>query len=195
MTVPLATIRALTGPAETLTGWCDAWVASADESDDAWGVDGYLLSLVGSPLAVRALQSAFLAHSPLRITPPDGPRLTLHPANNAIYRTRWSRLPSGALHGLLLADLSHCPRPASRLVLASSDDALPDALLTDLLAHRGLMALPKWRGWLCSRLLEVGGATRLAGPVPALRVTASEEELDALVQTGLRDGAIAFPAL
>lgn len=194
MTVPLATVRALSGPAETLTGWCDAWVASAGDSDDAWGVDGYLLSLVGSSLAVRALQSAFLARSPLRITPPGGPRLTLHAVHDASYRTRWSRLPSGTLHALLVADLSDGPLPASRLVLAPSEAALPGAVLQDLLAHRGLMALPEWRGWLCSRLFETGGATRLAGPVPALRVTASEGELDALVQTGLRDGAIAFPA-
>ncbi len=55
------------------------------------------------------------------------------------------------------------------------------------------MALPEWRGWLLSRLLETRGARRLAGPVAALLVTTSEDDLDVLVQAGLWDGAIAFP--
>ena len=41
---PLAAVRALTGPAEKLAAWCDAWVTSAEESDDTWGVEGYFLT-------------------------------------------------------------------------------------------------------------------------------------------------------
>jgi len=183
------------GSSGEVRGWSDAWVLGSDDADESLGVGCYLLSLVGSPLAVRGLQSAFLANPPLELEGADGRRVRLRPADKARYRTRWSRLPSGALQALLVADLSEGPSPAERLILAPSEAALPDALFADLFTHRGLMAFPEWREWLCSRLLEVGGATRLAGPVPALRVTASEEELDALVQTGLRDGAIAFPAL
>ncbi len=114
-------------------------------------------------------------------------------AASAASWTRWSRLPSGALHALLVADLSEGPSPAERLILARSEAALPDALFADLFPHRGLMAVPEWREWLVSRLLETGGARQLIGPVPALLVTASEENLDALIQAGLRSEEVAFP--
>ena len=191
----LASVSSAGGSTRDVRGWSDAWVLGSEEGDAHFGIDCYLLSLVGSPLAVRGLQSAFLANPPLELARADAGRVRLRPAGKAIYRTRWSRLPCGALHALLVADLSEGPSPGERLILAPSETALPDALFAALFTHRGLMAFREWREWFCSRLLELGGATRLAGPVPALRVTVSEEELDALVQTGLRDGAIAFPAL
>ncbi len=165
----LAAVSIASGPPEEVRGWSDAWVLGSDEADESLGVGCYLLSLVGSPLAVRSLQSAFLANPPLELARADGKRVRLRPAHQAIYRTRWSRLPSGALHALLVADLSEGPSPAERLILAPSEAALPDALFADLFTHRGLMAFPEWRRWLLRHLLETGGARRLTGPVPASR--------------------------
>lgn len=189
----LASVSSARESTRDVRGWSDAWVQGSEEGDAHFGVDCYLLSLVGSPLAVRGLQSAFLANPPLELARADGKRVRLRPAHEAIYRTRWSRLPSGALHALLVADLSEGPSPAERLILAPSEAALPEALFADLFTHRGLMALPDWREWLLPHLLESGGARRLTGPVPALLVTVSEDDLDAVIQAGLRDSLIAFP--
>lgn len=189
----LASVSIARESAREVRGWSDAWVLGSEEADAYFGVDCYLLSLVGSSLAVRGLQSAFLANPPLELGRADGRRVRLRPAHEAIYRTRWSRLPSGALHALLVADLSEGPSPAERLILAPSEAAVPDALFADLFTHRGLMAFPEWREWLLPHLLETGGARRLAGPVTALLVTASEDDLDAVIQAGLRDSLIAFP--
>lgn len=189
----LASVSSAGGSTRDPRSWSDAWVLGSEEGDAHFGVDCYLLSLVGSPLAVRGLQSAFLANPPLELERADGRRVRLRPARGAIYRTRWTRLPSGALHALLVADLSEGPSPAERLILAPSEAAVPDALFADLVTHRGLMAFPEWREWLLRHLLETGGARRLAGPVPALLVTVSEEDLDAVIRAGLRDSLIAFP--
>jgi len=189
----LASVSSAGGSTRDVRGWSDAWILGSEEGDAYFGIDCYLLSLVGSPLAVRGLQSAFLANPPLELARADAGRVRLRPAGKAIYRTRWSRLPCGALHALLVADLSEGPSPGERLILAPSEAALPDALFADLFTHRGLMAVPDWREWLLPRLLETGGARRLAGPVTALLMTASEEDLDALIQAGLRGGEIAFP--
>lgn len=188
----LATVSIARESAREVRGWSDAWVLGSEEADAYFGVDCYLLSLVGSPLAVRGLQSAFVANPPLELQRADAGRVRLRPADKAIYRTRWSRLPCGALHALLVANLGEGLAP-ERLILAPSEAALPDALFADLFTHRGVMAVPDWRQWLLSRLLETGGARPLAGPVTALLMTASEEDLDALIQAGLRGREIAFP--
>lgn len=191
---PLARVRLRADTPRALTAWSDAWVTTSTDGAAAGGVDCYLLSLLGAPAAVRGLQSAFLAHWELSVEPPAGGGIIVRHHWNATYRTRWSRLPSGSLHALLVADPGGAEPGGHRLVLARSEPELPDALFADLLASRGLLALPEWRHWLFRRLLEGEGAARLEGPLAALYVTASEVDLDALVQTGLRDGAIRFPA-
>ena len=189
---PLATVHLRDAEGRSPTVWSDAWLLEPDEA--AWPPRAcYLLSLVGPPLAVRAVHSAFLSHRAPELRPPAGPRADLTPAREAVYRTRWGRLPSGAAHALLLGDPSPTPAPAPRLILAPSEAALAEALVADLLRSRGLMALPAWRDWLLGRLLETEQATRLAGPLAGLLVSADEAALDTLIQEGLRAGELAFP--
>lgn len=190
---PLARVCLKADAPGAVTAWSDAWVTTSTDGASEWGADCYLLSMLGSPVAVRGLHSAFLSSSELSVEPPDGTSLIIRPHWNATYRTRWSRLPSGSLHAILVADLGDQDPHQGRLVLARSEPELPDALFADLLASRGLMAVPEWRHWLFQRLLESEGAARLEGPLPALYVTASEVDLDALIQTGLRASAIGFP--
>ena len=59
--------------------------------------------------------------------------------------------------------------------------------------HRGLMAIPEWAPQIFDILLERNHAHRLAGPIPAVLVSASETALDQLVRESLQQGAIAFP--
>jgi hypothetical protein len=55
------------------------------------------------------------------------------------------------------------------------------------------MAIPDWAPCLYQMLLDRNQAHRLAGPIPAVLVTASETMLDQLVQQALQQGAVAFP--
>lgn len=192
----LATVRNADATKNAISVWSDAWAVDPEVPSLTW-TPCYLLSLVGAPLAVRGLHSAFVGGATVKLETPKQPEpIFPRPLYRAPYRTRWSRLPSGALHALLVADINSVSdqNAQDRLVLAPDDAALPGALFTDLLAHRGLMALPEWREWLLVELLETERAVRLAGPVAALRVTASEDEIDALIQAGLRRGAITFPS-
>jgi len=188
---PLARIRSLGDSSREFAIWSDAWAIEPERSGTA---TCYVLSLIGPPLAVRGLHSAFLSHVPLELREPSGTRKTFTARWETACRARWSRLPSGALHALLVADLRRQPPPASRLVLAPSEAVLAEAVFTDLFRYSGLMALPEWRAWLLSTLLERELAVRLEGTLPALLVSASEEQLDDLTQAGLRARAIWFPA-
>ena len=161
--------------------WSDRWVV--DPRDDAF----YVLSLIGRPMAVRTLLAAVTERAPLRLmhqrTPHD-----LKPHALSRCHTRSGRLPSGAVHAVL-----SCAPAGARLVLAENEAALPGACFEDLVLHRGLMAIPEWAPCLFALLLDRNYAHRLAGPIPAVLVSASETALDQLVQEALQHGAIAFP--
>jgi len=161
--------------------WTDGWVV--DPRDDVF----YGLSLIGSPTAVRTLQAAIAERADLRLTHQRSTR-TLKPHAVSRYQTRSGRLPSGALHALL-----SCAPSGARLVLAESEAALSRACFEDLVLHRGLMALPEWAPCIVQMLLDRNHAHRLAGPIPAVLVSATETLLDQLVQEALQQGAVAFP--
>jgi hypothetical protein len=177
----LATLRIADAPTSDGQVWSDGWVV--DPRDDVF----YVLSLIGSPTAVRTLHAAIAERADLRLTHQRTTRdLKAHAFSR--YQTRWGRLPSGAVHAVL-----SCAPSGARLVVAESEPALPRACFEDLVRHRGLMAIPEWAPRVFELLLDRNDAHRLVGPIPAVLVSASETTLDHLVQEALQQGAIAFP--
>jgi hypothetical protein len=161
--------------------WSDGWIV--DPRDDVF----YVLSLIGSSTAVRALHAAIAERTNLRLTHHRSTR-DLKPHAVGRYQPRSSRLPSGAVHAVL----SHAPSGA-RLVLAETEAALPRACFEDLVLHRGLMAIPEWAPCIFAMLLDRNLAHRLTGPIPAVLVSTSETTLDQLVREALQQSAVAFP--
>jgi hypothetical protein len=178
----LAALRIADAPTADGQVWSDGWVV--DPRDDVI----YVLSLIGSPTAVRTLHAAIAERADLRLTHQRTTR-DLKPHALSRYQTRWGRLPSGAVHAVI-----SFPPAGARLVMAESETTLPWACFEDLVLHRGLMAIPEWAPRIFEMLLERNQAQRLAGPIPAVLVGASETALDQLVQEGLQQGAIAFPS-
>lgn len=177
----LATLRIADAPTADGPVWSDGWVV--DPRDDVF----YVLSLIGSPTAVRTLHAAIAERADLRLTYQRTTR-DLKPHAVSRYQTRSGRLPSGAVNAVL-----SCAPSDARLVLAQSEAGLPRACFEDLVLHRGLMAIPEWAPCVFEALLGRNDADRLAGPIPAVLVSASETTLDHLVQEALQQGAIAFP--
>jgi hypothetical protein len=161
--------------------WSDGWVV--DPRDDVF----YVLSLIGSATAIRAIHAAITERAALRLTHQRSV-CDLKPHAFSRYQSRSGRLPCGAVHTVL-----SCAPAGVRLVLAESEAALPRACFEDLVLHRGLMAIPDWASRLFAMLLERNHANRLAGPIPAVLVSATETTLDQLVQETLQQGVIAFP--
>jgi len=177
----LATLCIADAPTADGQVWSDGWVV--DPRDDVF----YVLSLIGSPTAVRTLHAAIVERADLRLTHQRTTR-DLKPHAVSRYHTRSGRLPSGAVHIVV-----SCAPPGARLVLAESEAALPRACFADLVLHRGLMAVPDWAPCIFEMLLDRNHAHRLAGPMPAVLVSATETMLDQLVPEALQQGAIAFP--
>lgn len=161
--------------------WSDGWVV--DPRDDVF----YVLSLIGSATAVRTVHAAITERVGLRLTHQRS-RCDLKPHAFGRYQSRSGRLPSGAVHAVL-----SCAPAGARLIVAESEAALPRACSEDLVLHRGLMALPEWAPHIFAMLLDRNHAHRLAGPIPAVLVSATETTIDQLVQEALQQGAIAFP--
>jgi hypothetical protein len=178
----LATIHITDAATAEGQAWSDGWVV--DPRDDVF----YVLSLIGSPTAVRTIQAAVTERANLRLTH-ERTTCDLKPHAASRYHTRSGRLPSGAVHALL-----SCAPSRVRLVLAQSEATLPRACFEDLVLHRGLMAIPEWAPCLFQMMLDGNEAHRLVGPIPAVLVNASEATLDQLVQEALRQGMIAFPS-
>lgn len=177
----LATLCIADAPTADGQAWSDGWVV--DSRDDVF----YVLSLLGSRTAVRTLHTAIAERASLRLTHQRATR-DLKPHAVSRYQTRAGRLPSGAVHTVL-----SCAPSGARLVLAESEAALARACFEDLVLHRGLMAIPEWAPCILTMLLDRNHAHRLAGPIAAVLVSASETLLDQLVQEALQQGAIAFP--
>ncbi len=177
----LATLRIADAPTADTQVWSDGWII--DPRDDVF----YVLSLIGSPTAVRTVHTAIAERANLRLTHQRTAR-DLKPHAFSRYQARSGRLPCGAVHAVL-----SCAPSGARLVLAESEAALPRACIEDLVLHRGLMAIPEWAPCILTMLLDRNHAHRLAGPIAAVLVSASETLLDQLVQEALQQGAIAFP--
>jgi hypothetical protein len=178
----LATLRITDSVAADARAWCDGWVV--DPRDDVF----YVLSLIGSPTAVRTIQAAVTERANLRLTY-ERTTCDLKPHAASRYHTRWGRLPSGAIHALL-----SCAPSGVRLILAQSEATLPWVCFEHLVLHRGLMAVPEWAPYLFQMMLDRNEAHRLVGPIPAALVNASEATLDQLVRAALQQGMIAFPS-
>jgi hypothetical protein len=177
----LATVCIADSPSADSQAWSDGW--GIDSRDDVF----YVLSLIGTPTAVRTLHAAIAGRASLRLTHQRTTR-DLKPHAFGRYQARSGRLPCGAVHLVL----SYAPASA-RLVLAEHETDLPRACFEDLVLHCGLMAIPEWAPQILDVLLERNHAHRLAGPIPALLVNASESALDQLVRESLQQGTIAFP--
>jgi hypothetical protein len=161
--------------------WSDGWVV--DPRDDVF----YVLSLIGNANAVRTIHAAITDRAALRLT---DQRTTCDLKPHAFSRSqaRSGRLPCGAVHTVL-----SCAPAGARLVVAESEVALARACFEDLVLHRGLMAIPHWAPQIFAMLLERNHAHRLAGPIPAVLMNATETTLDQLVQDAVQQGVIAFP--
>jgi hypothetical protein len=179
--MPLATLSIADSPTADDVVWTDGWIV--DPRNDTF----YVLSLLGTTTAVRALQAAVTERATLRLTA-QGATRDLVPVGGSRYHTRAGRLPSGAAHAVV-----SCTPVNDRLIVAESEAALPRACFEDLVLHRGLMALPEWAPRLFALLLDRNYARRLDGPLAAVLVGARDSTLDQLVRDALQTGAVAFP--
>src|SRR5213596_909356 len=105
----LAALRIADAPTADGHVWSDAW--AVDPRDDVF----YVLSLIGSPTAIRSLHAAIGERADLRLTHQRTTR-DLKPHASSRYQTRSGRLLSGAVHSVLT-----CAPAGARLVVAQSE--------------------------------------------------------------------------
>lgn len=187
--MPLATVRPTEGEASDVTVFSDAWAIHPSTNDF------YILSLVGTSTGVRNVHDALQHGARVRLTVNEQQRYEVRAAVRTI-RTRWGRLPSGAAHALIVAEPADDHRQnGSRLVLAPSSETLAAAVYQELVEARALMGFPDWAAWLTRELEEATHLVRLTGPIAATVLKLTEAELDAVVQRGLAQAHLRFPAV
>ena len=103
----------------------DSATADAQALSDGWVVDPrdnvfYVLSLIGSPTAVRTLHAAIAERAELRLSH-QGTTHTLKRHAASRYHSRSGRLPSGAVHVVL-----SCASSGARLIVAENEASSSD---------------------------------------------------------------------
>lgn len=164
--------------------WMDAW------AEHPRGL--LALSMAGPPSAIETVHRALANASglPARI---DRQMRTLRPFDGSTsWQSRTTRLPGGLAHRILTVRLS--PSGRDLFVVGRTEDELAARCWRALADQRGLMGFAAWAPWLVAELLARQLATRTAGPLAGLLVSASEPDLDDIVRAGLSEGRIAFPA-
>ena len=151
----------------------------------------YLLSAAGRDNAVQSVTAALLSGRELELlTDPAAP---VRKASGETYRRRSRRLPSGALHQVVLAAGFWDPQERTeRLLYIGADEDEESLVYAAVQRHYAVPLLPEWAPWLREQLQGQGNLRELAGNRRVLALRAEEEELEQLLAAGVRSGEITF---
>jgi hypothetical protein len=154
--------------------------------DGSYGGTLIFLSILGAHSAVRGVLAAAVTRHELRAT--DWPAARFYGVEGARIVTQ--ALTKSVTHGVYLDP---------DLLLGSDSDAVavldptPERLFARLNHRHALPALPKWAPWIRQALESKRYLVPLTGfGVTGCRITATEEQLDAVISAGVRDGSLSF---
>ncbi len=163
---------------------------------DAFVFDRYkqvvLLSLVGQDSAVKSISSAMVSGRELQISQREG-NITIEADRNTHYRILSSKLPSGLLHQLVVAeDFLKSENSGRKLIFIPAGTSPAEAVFHHLQQTFAITAIPEWSSWLYERLKEQELIEELEGTVQAVRLWVHEKALDELISEGVRKKEIRF---
>ena len=191
------------------TAMADGFTAIVQDHAIHPETDGlYMLSLVGSQVAVKAIWATLVKNPPGTITivrtTPDGAHqwqsqryVAIEPTTHGTWKSYRTRLPlSGSYHLLMYSDRAHLDRDEHRdfLLLAEAGENLADRHYAFLNRKLTLPLHPLWSQWLWRRALAEGLATRLNTlQRQAYHCTVDPENLQEDLSSALRANRLPLP--
>jgi len=151
----------------------------------------YLMSLAGYEARVKAITSALVSGREIEIMGQNPVRLWQDFSQK--YRILSSKLGSGLLHQIVLADvfLKSSDR-GPRLLYIDKEEDTSEIIYNAVKRSYSVPLIPEWSGWLHKKMKRENCLEELSGTRKVVRLSVSEEELDSFISEGIKNGEIDF---
>jgi hypothetical protein len=159
-----------------------------DPSDDSL----LFISLAGTEQAVKAVSSALIGQRIVSIKRQGNREIQLHWSPAAHLRVFSTKLPSGAVHQLVVDTRFFGNETMEHCILIPQGEELPRVFYSQVLSGLASPLIPEWAPWLCAQLREQGLIQEMAGTLRVVKVRIDEATVDEIISEGIRTGRISL---
>jgi hypothetical protein len=159
-----------------------------DPSDDSL----LFISLAGTEQAVKAVSSATIGCRIVSIKREDNREIGLHRSPAAHLRVFSAKLPTGAVHQLVVDTRFFGNDTMEHCILVPQGEELPRVVYSQMLSHLASPLIPEWAPWICEQLKEQGLIQEMAGTLNVVKARIDEPVVDEIISEGIRTGRISL---
>ena len=150
----------------------------------------YLLSVVGYDSAVKGITSAAVTSREIDIIADYVLRVCACKLEK--YRILNTKLPSGLLHQIVVAESFFTQEGKSKIIYVTEGQNTPEVVYHKIQQSYTVPAIPEWAEWLYSKIIENRWVEELEGNVKVLKLDMHEKALDELISEGVKSREITF---
>jgi len=150
----------------------------------------YLLSIVGYDSAVKGITSAAVSNREIDIIADYVLRICASKFER--YRILNTKLPSGLLHQIVVAESFFTQEGMSKIIYVTKGQNTPEVVYQKIQQSYTMPAIPEWAEWLYKKIIENRSLEELEGNVKVLKLDVHEKALDELISEGVRNKEITF---
>jgi len=150
----------------------------------------FLLSVVGYDSAVKGLTSAAVTGREIEII--TDYTIRINASKFEKYRILNTKLPSGLLHQIVVADSFFTQEEKSKIIYVTERHNTPEVVYHKIQQSYTVPAIPEWAEWLYSKISENGWVEELEGNLKVLKLDMHEKALDELISEGVKNKEITF---
>ena len=150
----------------------------------------YLVSILGSDSAVKALSSAIVTLKDVTIDLDDDYEINVSAMPGEKYRIMNARLDSGLLHQIVAIEA--LLKADKRLVYIGDKSETGDVIFNILRKSFGTPLLPEWKEWVIRQIQNEGMFDVLQGNIQLAKINLKEKQLDSIISSGVRNRSINF---
>ncbi len=151
----------------------------------------YLMSVAGYEARVKAITSALVSGREIRIIGRKDTSVCEDFSHR--YRILGTKLGNNLLHQIVLADVFFkASYNGDKLLYVDSEEDAPKLIYNSVKRDYSVPLIPQWSEWLYGKIRRENRLDELLGTRRVIRLSVREEELDAFVSEGIRNGEIEF---
>jgi len=150
----------------------------------------YLLSVLGYDSAVKGITSAAVSGREIDIIAEYVLRVCASRYEN--YRILNTKLPSGLLHQIVVAESFFTQEGMSKIIYVTEQQDISEAVYHKIQQSCTIPSIPEWAEWLYKKIIENRCVEELEGTVKVLKLDVHEKALDELISEGVKNKEITF---
>ncbi len=159
-----------------------------DPSDDSL----LFISLAGTEQAVKAVSSALIGQRIVSIKRQGNKEIQVHGSPEGHFRVFSTKLPTGAVHQLVVDTRFFGQDTAENCLLIPQGDDLSKVVYSQVLTHLASPLIPEWAPWICAKLKEQVLIQEMAGTMRVVKIRIDEATVDEIISEGIRTGRISL---